>query len=122
MDLETFITILYVIIDDWYKAKIMAQKSPVGRPAKLSDSEVVTLVIASNWRYGVPWQSERGFIRYMQAHGITLFPSLLNISAFNQRVRYLYGVIVELHHELASRLITSQPIFDCFDTLEIPAY
>lgn len=122
MDLETFFTILYVIIDDWYKAKMMAQKSQVGRPAKLSDSEVITLAIASNWRYGVPWESERGFMRYMQAHGTTLFPNLLNISAFNQRVRYLYGVLVELQHELASRLITPETIFECVDTLELPAY
>lgn len=47
MDLETFLTTLYVIIDDWYKTEIMPLKAKRGRSAQLSDSEIITLSIAA---------------------------------------------------------------------------
>lgn len=92
MDMETFFTILYVIIDDWYKEKMSHRKPRVGRPARLSDSEVLTLAVASQWRCGVAWQSERAFVRYMLKQGKALFPHMLQRSGFNRRVRQLYGV------------------------------
>ncbi len=43
MDLETFFTELYVIVDDCYKAKIGGQvRKHAGATAQLSDSEVLT--------------------------------------------------------------------------------
>jgi hypothetical protein len=122
MDLDSFFTLLYVIIDDWYKAQIMKNKPKVGRPVQLSDSEVITLAIACNWRCGVPWQSERGFIRYMLAHGKRLFPKLVNQSTFNQRSRYLYGAILQFQQVLVEWLEQPTDIYECVDLLELPAY
>ena len=55
MDLDTFLTTLYVLIDDWYKQAIAEQK-PQGRggaPEQMSDSEILTLAIASAAWYGI---------------------------------------------------------------------
>ena len=62
IDLETFLTTLYVMTDDWYQKVILPQLPVCGGPApKLCDSEVLCLALAAQWRSGVPWQTERGF-------------------------------------------------------------
>ena len=122
MDMETFFTVLYVLINDWYVSDIQASKSRVGHPGKLTDSEVLTLAIASQWRAGVPWTSERSFVRYMNARGRELFPNMIQRSAFNRRVRYLTGVIVRLQQLLADLLEDEKDIFECVDSLELPAF
>jgi hypothetical protein len=64
LDLETFLTALYVIVDDMYQRHIRPQMPPCGGPpALMSDSEVLCLGLAAQWRSGVPWQSERGIMR-----------------------------------------------------------
>ena len=76
MDLETLLTEVYVMEDDWYKAEIAVHKGRRGRPGQLSDSEVLTLEIVGQWRVGVPWQSQRGQVRYDQQHLRGLFPAI----------------------------------------------
>ncbi len=47
MDLDTFMTTLYVWIDDWYKSQMAAQiKRHPGPEAEMSDSEVLTVAVA----------------------------------------------------------------------------
>jgi hypothetical protein len=48
VDLDSFLVSLYVHIDDWWKAihPSTAPRKP-GRPALLSDSEVLTLAIVA---------------------------------------------------------------------------
>ncbi|MHB8629509.1 MAG: hypothetical protein ACYDBJ_23795 [Aggregatilineales bacterium] len=58
MDLDTFLTELYVLVDDWYKAEI-GVRVPVGAREQMSDSEVMTVALAGQWRVGVSWRSER---------------------------------------------------------------
>ncbi|HLU09635.1 MAG TPA: hypothetical protein VK003_08205 [Oceanobacillus sp.] len=53
--MDTFFTELYVFVDDWYKAegaKLMQRRA--GAAVKMSDSEVLTIAIAAQWRVGVP--------------------------------------------------------------------
>jgi len=90
MDLDTFLTTLYVLVDDWYKAEGAAycQRRKAGRQ-RMSDSEVLTLAIAGQWQQGVPWWSERSLVRYVHREGQRWFPQMLGYSAFNQRVRNL---------------------------------
>lgn len=65
MDLDTFLTELYVYVDDWYKAEGQKLMKRRGGPAiEMSDSEVLTIALAGQWRVGVPWQSERGIGAY----------------------------------------------------------
>src|SRR5512147_1933079 len=77
LDLETFLTTLYVITDDLYATSVLPKLPATGGPApKLSDSEVLCLGLAAHWRSGVPWQTERGFVRYALAHLRPLFPGM----------------------------------------------
>ena len=89
MSLDTFFTTLYCLVDDWCKSCSYCSRSQArtGPPSRMSDSEVLTLVIAAQWRGGVPWQSERGMLRYLHAYGLKWFPTLLQQSQFNQRAR-----------------------------------
>lgn len=123
MDLETFFTTVYVLVDDWYKQAIAPHK-PVqcGVKADMSDSEVLTLALAGQWRGSVPWDSERGVVRYVQTHAKHLFPKMLHRSAFNRRSRCLYGVLVRLQEALAEDLETPDDIYECVDCQPLPAF
>jgi len=122
MDLETFLTTVYVIVDDWYKAHMtQALKRTAGRKPRMSDSEVLTLALAGQWQVGVPWRSERGLVRYIQAHHRAMFPTMLQSSAFNRRARHLWGALLALQQWLADQLETPTDLFECVDCLPIPA-
>lgn len=97
MDMDTFLTTLYVLIDDWYQAEMAEQlKRRAGPPLRMSDSEVLTIAIASRWRAGVPWHSERGIGRYLEAHGRQWFPQLL------KRTECAHPAVVERDHCLTA--------------------
>lgn len=122
MDLDTFFTTLYVLIDDWYKlegAELM-QRRP-GPPRRMSDSEVLSIAIAGQWRVGVPWQSERGLVGYLRVYGRAWFPQRLQPSAFNQRVRQLWGALVRLQPVVAGWLETRDTVYECADCVPLPA-
>jgi hypothetical protein len=60
VDVDTFLTTLYVMVDDFCKASLPPEPRP-GPPATLSRSEVVTLAIFGQWQ---GFGSERGFYRF----------------------------------------------------------
>ena len=116
LDLETFLTTLYVLTDDLYKQYVVPKLPPSGGPeAKLSDSEVLCLGLACQWRSGVPWQSERGFVRYALAHLRHLFPGMTTQTAFNRRLRRLWGAYILLQQAVAEQLYSADDceIMDC---------
>ena len=78
----------------------------------MSDSEVLAVAIVGQWRVGVPWYSERSLVRYMHKHGLGMFPTMLQRSAFNRRVRYLLGALVELQQIIATALETPEDVYD----------
>lgn len=122
MDLDTFLTTLYVFVDDWYQAEI-APTIPMrpGAKAHMSTSEVLTVALAGQWRVGVPWSSERALVRYMQTHGRGWFPHMLGRSAFNLRVRNLYGLLVKLQQAVAVWLASPDDGYQVADCLPLPA-
>ena len=64
LDVDTFLTILYVIVDDLCQPHASKQRRP-GPPASLSESEVIALAIFARWSR---FSSERDFYRYAEAH------------------------------------------------------
>lgn len=122
MDLNTFLTTLYVWVDDWYKTYLQEtmRRRGGGKP-QMSDSEVLTVALASQWRVGVPWQSERGVVRYMQEHGRGWFPTMLGHSAFNERVRLLWGAFVQLQQIIADVLQAGHEPYVCVDCDPLPS-
>jgi hypothetical protein len=116
LDLETFLTTVYVLTDDLYRQCVLPKLPPCGgQEPKLSDSEVLCLGLASQWRAGVPWQSERGFVRYALRHLRPLFPGMTSQSAFNRRLRRLWGAYILLQQALAEELslATDCEVMDC---------
>src|SRR5215203_4068857 len=73
MDLDSFLVSLYVQIDDWWKANHPSATRRPGRPALLSESEVLTLAILAQWPR---LRSERDFWRLAWAHLRPYFPML----------------------------------------------
>jgi hypothetical protein len=119
-DLETFLTALYVIVDDFYQSHIQPQMPARGGPqAEMSDSEVLCLGLAAQWRSGVPWKTERGVLRYVHKHLRPLFPTLLSQSAFNRRLRRLWGAFILIQNAVAAQLSRSE-VVDIMDGFPIP--
>jgi hypothetical protein len=120
LDLETFLTTLYVMVDDLYQAHVQPQlPTSGGPPPQLADSEVLCLALASQWRGGVPWQSERGCLRYLYKHGRALFPGLISQSAFNRRVRRLWGAFLIIGAATANQL-TGPEEYEILDGVPVP--
>jgi hypothetical protein len=72
VDVDTFLTILYVMVDDFCQSRPQKEQHP-GPDASLSPSEVITLAIFARWSR---FSSERDFYRYASARLIGAFPSL----------------------------------------------
>ena len=83
VDVDTFLTTPYVIVDDFCQSHPPEHRRP-GPDASLSSSEVVTLAIFSRWSR---FTSERDFYRYAMRHLCDAFPTLPDRSQFNRLVR-----------------------------------
>lgn len=94
MDLETLLVSLYVAVDDWWQRSRPPGSRNPGRPPSLSDSEVCTLAILSQWPR---WRSERDFFRFADAHLREYFPNLLSHGQLNRRIRALEPELKALH-------------------------
>ena len=119
MDLNHFLTALYVLVDDWSRANRHAQRRRgPGRPVLLSDAEVITLAILSQWPR---FRSERDFWRFADAHLRPYFPNLLSQSRLNRRIRKLEQELRALQRDLASTLADPSTVYRVLDTTLIPA-
>ncbi len=88
-DPDTFLTALYVKVDDFCKLLSSPTTRP-GRNASLCGSEVVTLGIFGQWARFV---SERAFYRYARRHLRQAFPTLPDYAQFNRLLRQHWAVI-----------------------------
>src|SRR6516164_7692544 len=111
MDMDTFLTELYVLVDGYYKARV-GKRVHVGARERFSDSEVLTVALAGQWRVGVSWRSERGVVRWMQTNGRGWFPQMIARSAFNRRVRALWGLFIALQQEVGEWLRTGGECYE----------
>ncbi len=119
-DLETFLTALYVIVDDVYQCHIRPQMPACGGPpALMSESEVLCLGLAAPWRSGVPWKSERGLLRSVRKPLRPLFPTLRTQRAFTRRLRRLWGAFILIQNAVAEAL-TDAGDYDVMDGFPIP--
>jgi hypothetical protein len=71
MDLDSFLVSLYVLVDDWWQAVHGRVPRRPGRPALLTDPEVITLAILAQWPR---FRSERDFWRFASSHLRSYFP------------------------------------------------
>ncbi|MCA1729857.1 MAG: IS982 family transposase [Actinobacteria bacterium] len=118
MDLDSFLTSLYVLVDDWWQARHSSTPRRPGRPALLADSEVLTLAILAQWPR---FRSERDFWRFARAHLGEYFPRLCSQSQFNRRVRALEPELRALQQAFAGELCEPSAVYRVLDTTLVPA-
>jgi hypothetical protein len=93
-DLNTLVTALYVKIDD----EIGGSRC-VGRPPRLSDSELVCLAVA---QAVLGFHSEARWLRFAHAHLAAMFPYLPQRPGYNKRLRAALPLLKRVIRELAA--------------------
>ncbi len=116
LDLDTFLTIVYCIVDDLYRERFAPLKPqrPGRRPA-MCDSEVLCLAVLAQWQHN---RSERAFLAYAVRHLRQYFPRWPTQSAFNRRVRDLSGVLCSLGPALAQRSMAELGLHSAYEVLD----
>lgn len=118
LDMETFATLILVLVDDWYIAnaqRYLAGK--VGEKPTFTDSEVMTLMLLKEF---FPFKAERRFIKFMRANYLCLFPKLLDQSQFNRRARNLRLILNQLRIDIAKELGVQLAKLCVLDTAPVP--
>jgi hypothetical protein len=118
MDLDSFLVSLYVLVDDWRKLYRSSERPKIGRPALLTDSEVITLAILAQWPR---FRSERDFWRFASSHLRSYFPNLCSQSQFNRRIRALEPEMRALQLAFARELAEPSAVYRVVDTTLVPA-
>lgn len=119
-DLDTFLTAVYVLMDDLYRAEALPHLPPrPGARPGLSDSEVLTLAVLAQWQAA---NSERAFVAFVNQHWQAYFPQRLTQSAFNRRVRQLGQVLAFLGPRVRQQLsaLLGPSAFEVLDGVPVP--
>src|SRR5260221_14274248 len=117
MDQDTFLTTLYVMIDDFCQSKGFDEKHRPGPAASLSCSEVVTLAVFGQW---AQFPSERAFYRYAWRHLRAAFPTLPEREQFNRLQRQQRDVIVAFSLSLVDQMQAQRCLYEALDSSGIP--
>lgn len=112
MNLDTFLTTLYVMIDDFCKENMAPETRPGPLPS-LSRAEVVCLGIFGQWCCFV---SERHFYRWAQRHLRGAFPGLPHLSQFNRLARRHRSAMIAFSHFLVADLKAQACLYEILDT------
>lgn len=116
IDTNTFLTTLYVVVDDLCKNRLPAE--PRIQPApSLTRSEVVTLALFGQWNH---FQSERDFYRYAKKHLVTAFPTLPDRSQWNRLVRQHLPALSAFFLSGVERLQAQTCLFEALDSSAVP--
>lgn len=118
IDFETLLTIIYVLVDDWYQhVGRRLLKGKRGAKPIFSDSEVITLLLVMDF---LPFPGETQFLGFIRANYRSFFPELVTQSQFNRRTRDLRLLVEELRKHWAILLgVTCHTQF-LLDTKPVP--
>ena len=117
INLETLLTIIYVLVDDWYQVHYQGVPGKPGVEAELKESEILTLMIAQDY---IPYPGERQYIGYLKANHAGLFPRLVDQSQYNRRARGLQRRLEDLRQYWVSQLVGTDTHTLLLDTKPIP--
>lgn len=115
LDRDTFLTALYVFIDDYVQTHPAARRP--GPAPHLSPSEVLTLLVFSRWRR---FASERDFYRYARRELRGCFPTLPDRSQFVRQARHCYPLLAGCLRQLARQLGAEQVVYQVLDLTPVP--
>lgn len=116
IDVDTFLTTLYVQVDDFCKAQDPCPPTP-GRPAALTMSEVITLSLFSQWYC---FRSQRDFYRWAQRYLHAAFPNLPDRAEYNRLVRKYRDVPVAFGLDLVRQMDARNTPYEVLDTSGVP--
>jgi hypothetical protein len=115
LDVDTFLTTLYVMVDDFCHSQ--PPKKRPGPEASLSRSEVLTLAVFARWSR---FNSERDFYRYADSKLRNAFPTLPDRSQFNRSVRSHADLIEAFVLHLVGVLQTPRCPYQALDSSAMP--
>lgn len=114
MDLDTFVTTVYVMADDFSKAQQATWPVQPGPPPALSVAEMLSLALLSRWaRFSSDWD----FYRYAQTRLKPAFPKLPNYSQFNRWLRQTTPWLIGFSQALQVQLIEPDGVYEALDTM-----
>jgi hypothetical protein len=115
LPLEDFLTTLYVVVDDFCRRHpelVRASSGRRGPRPKLSASEVVTLLIFSQWQR---FSAERDFWRFAEQRLGPLFPNLPDRTQFNRAARSRMNLVAWFFRDMAEALGTREAPYEIID-------
>jgi hypothetical protein len=116
VDVDTFLTTLSVMVDDFCKTSLPPEPHP-GPQAALSRSEVVTLALCGQWQ---GFGSERGFDRYAQRQLRAALPSLPAREQSKRQVRRQHAALVAFFLPLVHLLAAQGCADEALDSAGVP--
>ena len=116
IDTDTFLTTLYVMVDELCKTSLPPE-TPPGPQATLSRSEVLTLAIFGQWG---AFGSDRGFYRYAQRRLRPAFPQLPTREPCNRQVRRHHAAVVACGLYLVQLLAAPRCLYEALDSTGVP--
>lgn len=116
LDLDTFLVALYTITDDLYKAHYPKTGSGVGPKPTMTDSEILTLGLCSQW---LKWP-ERKLLVYVKDHWHVYFPRLLSQSEYNRRFNALAERMASLVPLIKQQVADYCPSYEVLDCVPVP--
>jgi hypothetical protein len=115
VDPLTFLTQLYVMVDDFCQSHLTLERHTGPDPA-LTRSEVVTLALFAQWS---EFPSERAFYRYASRHLQTAFPQLPDRTQFNRACARQADALVAFVLFLAQQLGAPTSTHEVIDSLAV---
>lgn len=116
VDLDTFLTTVYVMTDTVCNTVLPPTPRP-GPDASLSCSQVLTLALVGQW---ARFQSERDFYRFAHQHLRAAFPSLPKRSQFNRLLRQHRDARGTFAIHLVDLLQAGQASYQALDCSGVP--
>jgi hypothetical protein len=116
LDTDTFLTIVYVLADDFASAELPPEPA-YGRPPALCRSEALALGLLSQWGR---WASQRDFYRFAHQRLRPLFPHLPARAQFNRLLRKHYSAFVCFAQHLVHLLGADQATYEALDGTALP--
>jgi hypothetical protein len=116
MTVDTFLTELYVMADDFCKIELPPRPTRPGQHSSLSVSEVITLALFGQW---AQFPSESAFYRYAHRHLRPAFPSLPTRPQLNRLIRDQQDAIVAFFQHLVEGLRARQTPYEALDGMGV---
>jgi len=115
VDIDTFLTTLYVMADDFEKSHLPPETKP-GPDASLSRSEVITLALFGQW---TRFRGERDFYDWAERHLRSAFPTLPDRSQFNRLMRHHADAIIAFDQYLTAQLKAQDSLYEALDGMGV---